>query len=57
MQKSILNTTKKMYSYLEEAGYTGKISKSVVVNLMEKNSLYTEIYLKKASTKHVDLLR
>lgn len=45
-----------MQSYLEEAGYTGQIS--LVVNLMEKkNSLYSEIYLKKASTKHVGLLR
>lgn len=46
-----------MYSYLEEAGYTGEISKQVVVNLMEKNLLYSEIYLKKASTKLVGLLR
>lgn len=45
-----------MYSYLEKAGYTGKISELVVVNLMEKkNSLYSEIYLKIASTKHVGL--
>lgn len=47
-----------MYSYLEEAGYTGKISEQVVVNLMEKKTPSIMKYIgKKVSAKHIGLLR